>query len=204
MGTTTEELKKLYNKLGGKDSNIPKASTPGEVLNGINELDLGGGSNVIPNPEGEATATLNKIGINDTIYGFEKELPETTSADAGDVLTVNNNGEWAKAEPSGGNVVIYEADKTSTSSGFRLTLKNNKTIGDLLQDADNKKIIVIRTGSQVYYLATYINGTLDFSTVRYWILGRKIQISYVTSFGHAPTENEIAGATIELEPSSST
>ena len=42
MGTTTEELKKLYAKLGGTDPNIPKASTPGEVINGINELELGG------------------------------------------------------------------------------------------------------------------------------------------------------------------
>lgn len=40
MGTTSEELKKLYSKLGGDEENIRRASTPGEILNGINELDL--------------------------------------------------------------------------------------------------------------------------------------------------------------------
>lgn len=40
MGTTSEELKKLYSKLGGDEENIRRASTPGEILNGINELNL--------------------------------------------------------------------------------------------------------------------------------------------------------------------
>lgn len=77
---------------------------------------LSSGSNVVPNPEGEATETLNKIGIDETIYDFPKELPTVTSEDAGDVLTVNNNGEWAKAAPSGGDAVFIKATRTQTGT----------------------------------------------------------------------------------------
>ena len=35
-----------------------------------------------------------------------KELPEVTSADEGDVLSVNSNGEWVKSSPSGGIVYV--------------------------------------------------------------------------------------------------
>lgn len=40
-------------------------------------------------------------------------LPEVTDADDGDVLTVVD-GEWAKAEPLGGTVVLYTVDPADT------------------------------------------------------------------------------------------
>ncbi len=46
-----------------------------------------------------------------------KELPAVTAADAGDVLTVNNNGAWAKANPQTGvseSVIADEYDSTET------------------------------------------------------------------------------------------
>lgn len=70
MGTTTEELKKLYAKLGGAEETAKDTSTPGEVLNAINELDIGGGSG---------------------------NLPPVTPEDNGKVLGVVN-GNWAKTE----------------------------------------------------------------------------------------------------------
>ena len=70
MGTTTEELKKLYAKLGGTEETAKDTSTPGEVLNAINELDIGGGSG---------------------------NLPPVTPEDNGKVLGVVN-GNWAKTE----------------------------------------------------------------------------------------------------------
>ena len=84
MGTTTEELKKLYNKLGGKDSNIPKASTPGEVLNGINELDLGGGTEI----DDESTST-------DTTWSSTKIDSEISSHIGTEYSTSEKNiGKW--------------------------------------------------------------------------------------------------------------
>ena len=40
MGTTSEELKKLYRKLGGRDANVRTVSAPGDIINAINELPL--------------------------------------------------------------------------------------------------------------------------------------------------------------------
>ena len=56
---------------------------------------LSSGSNVVPNPEGEATETLNKIGIGDTVYNFEKENVIFTGAfdfsGQSATITLNNN-----------------------------------------------------------------------------------------------------------------
>jgi hypothetical protein len=40
MGTTSEELKKLYRKLGGRDANVRTVSAPGDIINAINELPI--------------------------------------------------------------------------------------------------------------------------------------------------------------------
>ena len=74
MGTTSEELKKLYVKLGGKDPKVASFSAPGEILNAINEIPL----------------------------PTEYELPTVTTEDAGDVLVVNEEGKWDKGEAGGG------------------------------------------------------------------------------------------------------
>lgn len=70
MGTTVEELKKLYKKLGGEEPGVASRSTSGEVLNAINELNL----------------------------ATEYELPKLEAGDDGKVLTANNK-KWTKADP---------------------------------------------------------------------------------------------------------
>ena len=57
-------------------------------------IEFGGSSNVIPNPEGEATEVLTKISIDDTIYSIPSPLPEVDPEDAGKALIVNNQGNW--------------------------------------------------------------------------------------------------------------
>lgn len=63
MSTTAEELKKLYKKLGGNEESIRSASTPGEILNGINELDFGpgGGSDLPPVTEDDNGKVLGVV-----------------------------------------------------------------------------------------------------------------------------------------------
>lgn len=81
-------------------------------------IEAGGGASVVPNPEGEATETLTKLGVNDTVYGIPKELPTVTSADAGNVLTVSDQGEWEKAAASSGAIIItgeYDSEYDITS-----------------------------------------------------------------------------------------
>ena len=82
MGTTSEELKKLYAKLGGKDPKVAGFSAPGEILNAINEIPL----------------------------PTEYELPTVTTEDAGDVLVVNEEGKWDKGEAGGGLPKVTAAD----------------------------------------------------------------------------------------------
>lgn len=143
MGTTVEELKKLYKKLGGKDKQVATFNQPGEVINAINELDLptdyelpkvtttdvgkvltvsdeGKWDAEIPTKELPAVTSEDEGKVltvdSEGAWGAEtptKELPAVTSEDNGNVLSVVD-GAWAKAAPSGGgNIVI-----TGTISGF--------------------------------------------------------------------------------------
>lgn len=144
MGTTTEELKKLYAKLGGTDPNIPKASTPGEVLNGINELELGGDKLPVVTEADNGKALGVKQGQWDKM-DVDIELPDVTSEDAGKVLMVNDEGNWAKDDlPNNSNVVMYEVKGASGGSGLEL---KNATIGDLKNDFDAGKIIILKNTS---------------------------------------------------------
>lgn len=172
MGTTTEELKKLYAKLGGTDPNIPKASTPGEVLNGINELELGGDKL----PEVTEADNGKALGVKQGKWDkmdVDIELPDVTSEDAGKVLRVNDEGNWAKDDlpselpavtsddngkvlmvsegnwgkndlPNNSNIVMYEVKLASGGSGLEL---KNATIGDLKNDFDAGKIIILKNTS---------------------------------------------------------
>lgn len=127
MGTTTEELKKLYAKLGGTDPNIPKASTPGEVLNGINELELGGDKL----PEVTEADNGKALGVKQGQWDkmdVDIELPDVTTDDNGKVLMVSE-GNWGKGDlPKVGDIVF---DCTGDYLDSNWTLKNNKTIGNI-------------------------------------------------------------------------
>ena len=83
MGTTVEELKRLYTKLGGKDKQVATFNQPGEIINAINELDL------------------------PTDY----ELPKVTTTDVGKVLTVSDEGKWDAEEAGGGLPEVTSADE---------------------------------------------------------------------------------------------
>lgn len=138
MGTTTEELKKLYNKLGGGDPNIPKASTPGEVLNGINELDLGGGSSDVV---ASKSITGNPIEFDD---GADTPLIK---------CTVNIQGyQEGSGDPSPVNVrKIHAYDKTV------LTFKDNAV------PANTKSYTVEHGMPDVYSgIFNFVNKTLEF------------------------------------------
>lgn len=72
------------NKLNGK---ITKSAT----LRGVMTRGAGGGTYVEANPEGEATGTLEKLMVEDTIYSI-RNVPDATSAHNGNVLTKTTNG----------------------------------------------------------------------------------------------------------------
>jgi len=183
MGTTTEELKKLYAKLGGTDPNIPKASTPGEVINGINELELGGDKlpEVTEADNGKALGvkqgkwdkmdvdielpdvTTDDNGkvlmVSDGNWGKDdlpKELPSVSSTDNGNVLTVVE-GAWAKAAISG-NVVIINA----TNSGTYITL-----------DRTPSEVEALLAAGKIVFVKIANDRILWFDNVIHYIYGIK-------------------------------
>ena len=89
---------------------------------------------------------LNKMegGIEDA---NEKELPSVTGTDNGDVLTVVE-GAWAKATPSGSNVVILDE-----------TTVQGKTYNDFIAYSNAGKIIFI-----------LFNGTAEETNIPYFMV----------------------------------
>lgn len=97
MSTTSEELKKLYFKLGGEDANIKRASTPAEILNAINELDL---SIQYELPAVSSTDNGKALGVVEGKWNkmdIPTELPAVTSDDNGKLLGVSE-GAWGKVD----------------------------------------------------------------------------------------------------------
>ena len=87
MKTTVEELKAYYVKIGGQASDVVGIDTIPDMIAKITAISGGGGGS---------------------------DLPEVTSEDNGDVLTVVE-GAWAKAKPQGDQtVVLYTVDAAET------------------------------------------------------------------------------------------
>ena len=83
-------------------------------------IEFGGGSDVVPNPEGEPTEALTKISIDNTIYSIPSPLPEVEPEDAGKALIVNNQGNW-EAE----SIPAELPSVTSQDGGKVLTVDSN-------------------------------------------------------------------------------
>ena len=129
-----------------------------ELLLELKQAIEGGGSSVVPNPEGEATETLNKLGIDDTVYGIPKELPAVTSADAGNVLGVNSEGQWTKMAASGGGTQFVKYTITASGGNYG-NLNDNKTLGDIKRDYEAGKMpYVVDNFNQIFYLMSAYSG----------------------------------------------
>lgn len=98
-----------------------------ELLLELKQAIEDGGSSVVPNPEGEATETLNKLGIDDTVYGF----------------------------PSGGGALSkYTIEFSGGNYG---NLGDNKTFGDIKSDYLSGKIpYIVDTFNQIYHLVSAV------------------------------------------------
>ena len=153
MGTTSEELKKLYKKLGGKDPKVAGFSAPGEILNAINEIPL-------PTEYELPTVTTEDAGdvlvVNEEGKWDKGEagggLPEVTTEDNGDILQVVN-GAWAKAAMSK-DVVIYNVTRGTDN---KITLPCTYT--ELLNNVQNKDVILnVKNGNTTTYTQMRCGG----------------------------------------------
>lgn len=73
------------------------------------------------------------------------QLPAVTSEDAGDVLTVNESGEWENAAPSGGG--YYIVTETLPTGGSLATL--DKTAGEIFTAFATQTVLVVAEREEV-------------------------------------------------------
>lgn len=83
------------------------------------------------------------------------ELPDVTEDDNDKLLKVVN-GAWDKAEAGGdSNVAIYGALLSLDSDTYTLTLGHSKTAGDIMNDENNGKMVVIKAAMYSSGIRTY-------------------------------------------------
>lgn len=195
MGTTSEELKKLYAKLGGKDPKVAGFSAPGEILNAINEIPL-------PTEYELPTVTTEDAGdvlvVNEEGKWDKGEasggLPEVTTDDNGDILQVVN-GAWEKAAPSK-DVVTIEATLETSGSNKWLSFSNytQKQIYDLTIECNFGVKIVAhqQNGSGVYIYYPQI-GIID-TNVKFLCIYRETSATFfdTVTFGNASTSTTVS------------
>lgn len=162
MGTTSEELKKLYKKLGGKDPKVAGFSAPGEILNAINEIPL-------PTEYELPTVTTEDTGdvlvVNEEGKWDKGEagggLPEVTTDDNGDILQVVE-GAWAKASASSGGVVVVNATYYSSQSLIKYDITNTELVNLINTKQGNVIIVAKNSDAETYYIyrpAYYTNSS---------------------------------------------
>ena len=90
------------------------------------------------------------------------ELPSVTSEDNGDVLGVVE-GAWAKMDaPAAPNeIVYYEATQASSA----VMLSNNKTIGDIKNDIDSGKYVILKIVDRYFNLTEKSNSNIYFDCI---------------------------------------
>lgn len=130
---TVEALKELYKSFGGK-----LTDTYSNIADGIPV----GNYSVIP----DCFAALAEIA------GGSIELPVVTQADAGDVLTVGEDGKWAKAEPTKELPTVTSEDEgdvlTVNAGGEWTNAEPAKELPSVTAD-DNDSVLSVVDGAWV-------------------------------------------------------
>ena len=168
-GTTVEELRTLYVKLGGSIEDVAGLQTDAELIDKIED-----------------------------IYEAGASLPEVTSEDNGDVLTVVD-GAWSKAAaPDAGGVVWFNGTISSTT----FTLGDNKHLSDIKAALDAGKVVMINDGGNNEYCYTVARNRASegiFSTVV--VLGTDVHIKQIvfTSWGASATTGTYSDTVISTQ-----
>lgn len=107
----------------------------------------GGGASVVPNPEGEATETLTKLGVNDTVYGIPSGGSNRTIIEcvnkSGAIYTIQN---YTRHD-------IYEM----LQSGMDIVLKlKSNSINNLEQYFYLERYRSNTSGDKYYYIFTNV------------------------------------------------
>lgn len=106
------------------------------------------------------------LGIDNTDHvvwdDVPNELPGVTSADAGKILAVDSNGDWGVGN-SPNSISIYPC--VVSGSSVTVTLDNNKTIGDILNDINDGKFVFLLRNNRYIPLIYLDSSDLAFGCV---------------------------------------
>lgn len=137
--TKVEELKKMYENMGGDPEAVADKTLITEMLDAMSELELSGLPDVTADDNGEILTVVdgewNKAAA-------PTELPAVTAEDNGEILTVVN-GEWNKAVQAGA-VVVFNATMTTAGGITTGTLSDGKTFSDIYAAYQSGKFIMLR------------------------------------------------------------
>lgn len=89
-------LKKLYASLGGNAETVKDVQTAPDMVEAL--ANIAASTIELPAVDAEDNGKVLKVANGKWGKGTDNSLPEVTSEDAGDVLTVNAEGAWVPAE----------------------------------------------------------------------------------------------------------
>ena len=87
-------LKKLYTSLGGNADTVKDVQTAPDMVDAL--ADIAASTIELPAVDAEDNGKVLKVANGKWAKGTDNSLPEVTTEDAGDVLTVNAEGAWVK------------------------------------------------------------------------------------------------------------
>lgn len=162
MSRTEEILRATID--GDEYTKTPQSREEELLLELKQTIEGGGGTSVVPNPEGEATETLTKLGVNDTVYGIPS---------------------------GGGGGTQYYAFTESSDVG---TLSGDAKISDIRADIEaGKSVYLIQyinsSPTHVFALSRYTNDSMTFVNILYF--STNIQIRFMTPKSFSNTKFDI-------------
>ena len=167
---------------------------------GVRGAASGGGTEVVANPEGEATADLEKLQVGESIYGIPEGtnvVANPTLAGTESALTGLQVGDTKYKVPVGYTIHTYTANKTYTSA--------DSDYQQLIDDLTNKRDFIMN--DIIYKCVRTATDRWDYSSFANYLSGGNYsnnQVTFIKSGdSYINTRESFALAPVTANPSAS-